>query len=400
MQFMKFTAAFLAAAVLAAVFAASSPCRAAAQGAANAAQDSADAAQAGPADVKAVSAVLAEASTGEVLWQNNSRERVSPASITKIMTELLVLEALEAGKIKWNDNVTCSAHCASMGGSDIWLAPGEVMSVSDLFKAMAVNSANDAAVALAETVAGSEPAFAAMMNDRAAKLGMKDTHFVNCTGLDAEGNYTSAYDVMLMSRELISHREVFDYSTIWMDTLRGGKTGLYNTNKLIHSYPGANGLKTGSTDKAGYCLSATALRGGMQLIAVVMGCRAVADRFGSAASLLDYGFAGWSAVTPQLKRPGVTLAVRRGESRSVAARAADIPRLIMKKGSEKEITERVSIVSQLLAPVARGQTVGEVTFWCGGRNIGSAPYRAVSSVGRLGFGGAFMRLFALAAGGL
>ena len=346
-----------------------------------------------PAGVKAKSAVLAEASTGTVLCESNSHEKLSPASITKIMTELLVLEAIESGKIKWNDMITCSAHSSSMGGSDIWIAPGEVMSVNDLFKAMAVNSANDAAVALAETVAGSEQAFVDQMNAKAKALGMNDSHFVNCTGLDADGNYTSAYDVVLMSRALISHEMIFNYSTIWMDTLRGGKTGLYNTNKLIHSYQGSNGLKTGSTSKAGYCLSATALRGGMQLIAVVMDCTVMDDRFKSATALLDYGFANYSCVKPQIKNSRIKIKVLRGESDEVEGVADDAPSVLVRKGEEKNVTQKLDAVTSVMAPVERGQAVGNVTLWYNGKNVGTVTMRAGRSVERLGFAAAFARLF-------
>jgi D-alanyl-D-alanine carboxypeptidase (penicillin-binding protein 5/6) len=322
-------------------------------------------------EVKAKSAILVEAATGTVLYENNAHEKLYPASITKIMTELLVLEALEAGRIKWEDKVTCSAHCASMGGSDIWLAPGEVMSVTDLFKAMAVNSANDAAVALAETVAGSETAFANLMNEKAKNLGMNDSHFVNCTGLDNENNYTS----------------------IWMDSLRGGKTGLVNTNKLIHSYTGANGLKTGSTSKAGFCLSATALRNSMQLITVVMDCNTLDDRFSSAASLLDYGFANWSCVAPKIKTGSVRIKVLHGECDDVQAVADASPSILVGKGKENGITQKVSFVPNVLAPVVKGQVVGQITFWADGKNVGTVMLKANQAVGKMTFFKAYGRLF-------
>ena len=349
--------------------------------------------------IKAKSAVLVEAATGRVLYESNDHEKLYPASITKIMTELLVLEALENGKLKWDQKITCSAHAASMGGSDIWLEQGEVMGVSDLFKAMAVNSANDAAVALAETVAGSEQAFVNLMNARAQKLGMKDTHFVNCTGLDAENNYTSAYDVMLMSRELIKHKDIFNYTTIWMDSVRGGKTALYNTNKLIHSYTGANGLKTGSTSKAGYCLSATALRDGMQLIAVVMDCDKVDDRFSSATNLLDYGFANWSYVSPKIKSGNVNIKVLHGEKEQVKAVADGKASILTDKGKEDSITQKVSYVPNVMAPVVKGQVVGQITFWSDGKKVGTVPLRASESVGKLTFFKAFGRLFCCLVGG-
>lgn len=352
-------------------------------------------AQAGnqPVDVKAKASVVVEASTGTVLYESNDHEKMYPASITKIMTELLVLEALEQGKIKWEDNVTCSEHCASMGGSDIWIAPGEVMSVTDLFKAMAVNSANDAAVALAEAVAGSETAFVNMMNDKAKLLGMKDSHFSNCTGLDKDDNYTSAYDVMLMSRELIRHKQIFNYSTIWMDTLRGGKTGLYNTNKLIHSYTGANGLKTGSTSKAGFCLSATALRDNMQLIAVVMNCATIDDRFSSASHLLDYGFANWACAQPKITGGKMKIKVLHGEKDDVEAVAEQSPSILIGKGKEKSITQKVSLVANVMAPVIKGQVVGQITFWADGKQVGTVMVKAGEGVGKLTFARAFAKLF-------
>jgi len=328
-----------------------------------------------------------------VLYENNAHEKLYPASIAKIMTELLVLEAIDTGRIKWTDKVTCSAHASSMGGSDIWLEPGEVMSVTDLFKAMAVNSANDAAVALAEQVAGSEPAFVNLMNEKAKELGMKDTHFTNCTGLDADNNYTSAYDVMLMSKELIKDQNIFNYTTIWMDTLRGGKTALYNTNRLIRFYNGANGLKTGSTSKAGYCLSATALRGGMQLIAVVMDCSTVDDRFSSAGNLLDYGFANWSRVSPKITGGNIKIKVLHGVKDTVEAAADASPSILTDKGKEKKITQKVSYVPNVMAPVLKGQVVGQVTFWVDGKNVGTVPLKTKEAIGKLTFLKAFAKLF-------
>ena len=346
-------------------------------------------------DVKGKAEVLAEASTGTVLYEANPHEKLYPASITKIMTELLVLEAIDGGKISWDDKVTASAHASSMGGSDIWLEPGEVMSVNDLFKAMAVSSANDAAVALAEKVAGSEKGFVAMMNEKAKALGMNDTQFVNCTGLDdTDANVTSAYDVMLMSRELIRHKNIFNYCGIWMDTLRDGKTNLYNTNKLIHSYDGCNGLKTGSTGKAGWCLSATALRDGMQVIAVVMGCPSAADRFASAAHMLDYAFASYSVVQPKLAADHVPVDVLHGDRSNIAAVADGQPSVLVQKGKEKSIQQKVSLVPNVMAPVVKDQVLGQITFWVDGKNVGSVSLKAGGSVARLTFFRAFGKLFA------
>ena len=345
-------------------------------------------------DVKGKAEVMAEASTGTVLYEVNAHQKLYPASITKIMTELLVLEAIESGKIAWEDKVTASAHASSMGGSDIWLEPGEVMSVNDLFKAMAVSSANDAAVALAEKVAGSEQAFVAMMNEKAKALGMNDTQFVNCTGLDdTDANVTSAYDVMLMSRELIRHKNIFNYCGIWMDTLRDGKTNLYNTNKLIHSYDGCNGLKTGSTGKAGWCLSATALRDGMQVIAVVMDCPTAADRFASAAHMLDYAFANYSVVQPKLAADQIPVSVLHGDQETIAAVADSQPSVLVQKGKEKSIQQKVSLVPNVMAPVVKDQVLGEITFWVDGKSVGSVSLKAGASVGRLTFARAFGKLF-------
>ena len=343
--------------------------------------------------LKAKSAVLAEASTGQILYENNPHEKLYPASITKIMTELLTLEAIESGKIRFTDKVSVSAHAASMGGSDIWLEPGEVMSVQDLFKAMVVNSANDAAVALGEKVAGSEPAFVNLMNQKAKALGMNDTKFVNATGLDADNNLTSAYDVMLMSRELLKHQEIFNYTTIWMDSLRGGKTALYNTNKLIRFYQGANGLKTGSTGKAGYCLSGTALRDGMQLIAVVLDCPTLADRFSDDEKLMDYGFANWSHVTPKKIASALYVPVLHGAAEKVRAVPDGSPSVVVLKGKEASVTQKVSLAENVLAPVERGQVLGQITFFADGKKVGSAALRAKAAVGKLTFLAAFARVF-------
>jgi len=241
--------------------------------------------------IPAKSAILMDQQSGRVLFEQNADEPVAPASITKIMTLLLVIEALEEGKISLEDKVVTSELAASMGGSQIWLEPGEEMTVDELLRAVAIASANDASVALAEHVAGSEPAFIERMNKRAAQLGMQNTRFLNCTGLDEEGHVTTARDVAIVSRELISHPMIIEYSTIWMDELRNGETQLVNTNKLVRFYPGATGLKTGTTSIAGSCLSATATRDGLSLVAVVMGAPNSDSRFAAARGLLDYGFA-------------------------------------------------------------------------------------------------------------
>jgi D-alanyl-D-alanine carboxypeptidase (penicillin-binding protein 5/6) len=342
--------------------------------------------------LQAKSAILVEQSTGKILYEKNAHEKMPPASITKIMTELLTLEAIENGTLKWDEILTCSAHAASMGGSDIWLEPGEKMSVKDLFKAMAISSANDAAVVFAEKIGGSEQGFVAMMNKKAQELGMKDTHFVNANGLDADGHLTSAYDVMLMSQELLKHKEVFDYTTVWMDSLRGGKTQLVNTNRLIRTYDGINGLKTGSTGKAGYCISATASRGGMQLIAVIMGSDNMKDRFSSAANLLDYGFGGWSLVQQTPATKNYSVKVLHGVNNSVAAAPGTMPSVLVEKGREKSVQQKSSVVSDVTAPVEKGQVLGQITLWADGKNVGTVPIKAGVAVSKMTCGKAFIML--------
>ena len=262
-------------------------------------------AQAAELDIDGKSAVLMDVATGTVLYESNPHEPLAPASVTKVMTMLLIMEAIDSGKIGWDDMVTASEAAAAKGGSQIYLKVGETMRVSDMLKSIAVSSANDCACAMAEHIAGSESAFVSMMNARAAELGMKDTHFVNCTGLDdddsAKEHRTSAYDIALMSRELLkNHPMIKKYTTIWMDTVRNGTFGLSNTNKLIRFYNGATGLKTGYTSGAGYCLSASAQRDGMELIAVVMGCESSQVRNAACKSLLDYGFANFAVISPEL----------------------------------------------------------------------------------------------------
>ena len=259
-------------------------------------------AQGAALEIAAPSAVLMDAATGTVLYEKNAHEPLAPASVTKIMTLLLVMEALDSGRISWDDTVTASEAAAAKGGSQVYLEPGEQMSMEEMIKSVAVVSANDCATALAEHVAGSESAFVEMMNNRAAELGMADTHFVNCTGLDDEPNaaehLTTAYDIALMSRELLKHDRIREFTTIWMDTVRNGEFGLSNTNKLVRFYQGTTGLKTGYTSSAGHCLSASAERDGLELIAVVLHCSSSGERFQSAKELLDYGFAGYTLVTP------------------------------------------------------------------------------------------------------
>ena len=291
-----------------------------------------------PEELSAPAAVLMDAETGTVLFEKNSHEVRACASITKVMTLILVMEALDSGKIQWEDTVTASAHAASMGGSDIWLEPGETMSVEEMVKATIVASANDAAVALAELVSGTEEDFVRAMNEKAKELHMKETVFKNCNGLDEEGHVTSAYDVAVMSAELLRHPKILQYSGIWMDELRGGKTQLVNTNKLLKSYPGITGLKTGTTSKAGSCISATADRDGLRLIAVVLGSSTGKERFSDAAKLLDYGYANYTMLLPEVP-PEVfrDIPVKNGMTSSVATTCQITDKLLAGKGRGKSM---------------------------------------------------------------
>lgn len=312
-------------------------------------------------EVKAPSAIVMEAQTGKILYEKNSHEKRACASITKVMTLLLVMEAIDSGKIALTDMVSASAHAASMGGSDIWLKEGETMSVDDLLKATVIMSANDAAVVLAEYVAGTEDDFIQQMNQKATKLGMKDTTFKNCNGLDEDGHLTSAHDVAIMSAELMKHKKIFDYTKTRIDYVRGGKTQLVNSNKLINSYKGITGLKTGTTGKAGSCVSATAERNGVSLIAVVLGCSNTKDRFASAASLLDYGFANWSMASPQVPQLA-PIPVISGMNDMVETEADTDIHLLVPKGKEKDVKSEITMVENLEAPVEKGQIIGKITY--------------------------------------
>lgn len=312
-------------------------------------------------DVKAPSAVLMDPVTRKVLYQKNPDEQRPIASVTKVMTLLLVMEAIDDGKISLTDTVTTSEHAASMGGSDIWLEPGETMSVDDLLKATVIMSANDAAVALAEHVAGSEDEFVSRMNQRAKELGMANTVFKNCNGLDEDGHLSTAKDVALMSSELIKHEKIFDYSLTWMDYLRDGKTQLVNTNKLIRSYSGITGLKTGTTSQAGSCIAATAKRNDLSLVSVVLGCETTADRFASASTLLDYGFANWTTTIPEIP-PLELVPVTNGMLPAVELEAQLPSSLIVPKGMEKQLKTTFTLPESLQAPVQQGQLVGSIEF--------------------------------------
>lgn len=345
-------------------------------------------------DLTSQSAVLMEGSTGTVLFEKNKDERLKPASITKIMTLILIFEALDKGQIKLTDDVSVSEHAASMGGSQVFLEPYEVQKVETMIKCISIASANDASVAMAEHIAGSEEEFVARMNAKAKELGMNNTNFVNCTGLDTDNHYTTAYDVALMSRELITkHPEISNYATIWMDTIihntRKGSTefGLTNTNKLIKSYKGITGLKTGSTSVAKYCLSATARRNNMDLIAVIMAAPDTKTRFMEAAKLLNYGYANYSLYIDENK--DITLApvkVVKGVSDYVEGKAGrEFSYLCDKSKSSENIRKEVVLYDKVQAPVAAGDKIGEILYYYENQQIGSVDILARSDVKKAGF---------------
>lgn len=344
-------------------------------------------------NLNAKSALLMDVATGTVLYEKECHERLAPASVTKVMTMLLIMEALDDGRIHLDDQVTASETAAAKGGSQIYLKAGETMPVSDMLKSIAVSSANDCACAMAELIAGSESAFVEQMNQRAAELGMADTHFVNCTGLDdskeAENHRTSAYDIALMSRQLLKyHPDIKKYTTIWMDTVRGGTFGLSNTNKLIRFYSGATGLKTGFTSGAGYCLSATAKREGMELIAVVMGCESAQKRTADCKALLDYGFATYSVVRPGLKA-GRTVAVHLGKQNTVPVELTERREILVDKAKRTSLTARVELAQLVPAPVEKGQQVGTISVYAGEKLLIQLPLAAAQAVAKLSFGDVF-----------
>ena len=351
------------------------------------------AAAASSLEIGGKSAILMDITSGTVLYEKNSHEKLPIASVTKVMTLLLVMEALDEGRISLDDTVTCSPEAASMGGSQIWLEPGETMSVHELVKAAAVVSANDACAALAEHVDGSIESFVEHMNTRAAELGMNDTQFLDCSGLNDE-THSSAYDVALMSCELMKHPLIKQYTTIWMDSLRGGQSQLVNTNKLIRFYKGATGLKTGTTSTAGHNLSATAERDGLSLVAVILGCSTTDERFGGARKMLDYGFAHYSLYTPQIDAAQLKpIPVLRGVETEVAT-YAEVPQpMLMKKGEEKTVTCTVELAADVEAPVELGQIVGTVRLMRDGEELAAYPVYAKTAVDRLDFGESFKRLF-------
>ena len=343
-------------------------------------------------EINAKSAVLMDAETGSVLFMKNASEALPPASVTKIMTLLLVAEAIDNGSISLDDTVFVSANAASMGGSQIFIKEGEEFSIRDLLKSTVIASANDAAVALAETISGTEEGFVARMNERAAQLGMKNTHFENATGLDdtVTNHLTSAYDIALMSRELIKHGCVTEYSNVWQDSIRNGEFILTNTNRLVRYYDGCTGLKTGSTDKAGFCVSATANRDGMHLIAVVMGAETRDERNNAARAMLDYGFSNYALYTePECELEYIP--VTRGMRDSVAVYSAAFSKLV-NKADKKRIVKEFSISDSLTAPVKSGQVIGSVTYKLGDEVIGKCDIFVKEDIAKIGVKDLFFRL--------
>ena len=346
-------------------------------------------------DLPAPSYVLMERSTGEVLLEHNAHERLRPASVTKVMTLLLIMEALDDGRIGWDDMVQTSAAAAAKGGSQIYLEENEQLPLEEMLKSIVVSSANDCACSMAEHIAGSEAAFVEMMNARAEQLGMTDTHFVNCTGLDDEPeaaeHLTTAYDIALMSRELLGHEAIKKYTTIWMDTVRDGQFGLSNTNKLVRFYDGTTGLKTGYTSAAGHCLSASAERNGMELIAVVLHCASSTDRFESAKALLNYGFSNYALVTPE---PGELPAVpvTLGTAAEITPVLADETPLLIDKALAAGVETRGCVDESVTAPVEAGQTLGTLTITSGGQTIAERDLIAPEAVEALRWGDVFLQM--------
>ena len=344
-------------------------------------------------EISSPSAVLMDANSGKILYEKNAHDQRACASITKVMTLLLVMEALDSGKIHIDDVVTTSAHAASMGGSDIWLEEGEQMSVDDMIKATAVASANDAAVALAEFISGTEDDFVRAMNEKAKTLGMKETVFKNCNGLDEEGHITSAYDVALMSRELIKHEDIFNYTSIWLDYLRGGETQIVNTNKLLRTYDGITGLKTGTTGDAGSCISATAERNGLSLIAVVLGAGSGTERFRDAASLLDYGFANFESAELKLTEELYPVTVDGGMESTVDIVCSDIGYITIPKGQSDKVERTLNISESIPAPVGKGAKVGTLRFSMDGVEMASFDVVTAGAVEKKSFGSVFALLW-------
>ena len=351
-------------------------------------------------EINAKSSILIEPRSGAVLYESNADERLAPASITKIMSLVLIMEAIDTGTLALDTVITASEHACSMGGSQIWLEPNEQMTVDELLKAVVIASANDATVALGEAIAGSEEGFVVMMNEKAKSLGMNETEFKNATGLDAEGHLTSAHDVAIMSAELVKHELIKNYSPVWMDSLRDGKSVLVNTNRLIRFYNGAFGLKTGTTSKAGSCLSAAAERDGLCLIAVVMGSPTSNDRFNGARKLLDYGFANFSFenIAADISEVGA-VPVKKGTLRSITPVADGTLPVLLKKGGKSQITQEIELSDSLTAPIKSGDIIGYVHIKYEDTEIGAIPITAAETSEKMtvwyALGKLYRKLFSL-----
>ena len=347
-----------------------------------------------PPEITAPSAVLFS-SDGTMLYQKNAHEPLQPASVTKIMTMLLIMEAIDEGRLAWDEMVTASAYAASMGGTQIFLQEGEQMTVEDMFKSIVVASANDAAVAMAEHLGGSEEGFVQMMNERAAELGMEDSHFINANGLDGDGEktLTSAYDLALASCELLKHETVKNYTSIWMDTVRNGQFGLANTNKMLKRYEGMTGLKTGYISQAGYCISASAERDGLELVAVIMAADTKENRMADATALLNYGFANYQKIAPEVEGQIPPVPVRLGQSDSVQGVLGGDGALLLEKDQVGTIQQRIEMEEELRAPVEQGQTIGRLTLESEGEVLLTVPIVAQQRVEALTLGQIYQSLW-------
>ncbi|PWM41106.1 MAG: D-alanyl-D-alanine carboxypeptidase [Clostridiales bacterium] len=342
-------------------------------------------------EVSVPSAILVDQATGTVLFEKNADEQRAPASVTKVMTLLLIMEALQSGKLSMTDSIPVSANAAGMGGSQVYLKEGETMTVDEMLKCIAVVSANDCCVAMAEAISGSVESFIETMNQRAAELGMANTHFNSCTGLDTDNHYTCARDIAVMSRELMKHPEIQNYTTIWMDSVRDGAFSLSNTNKLVRFYEGATGLKTGFTSTAGYCLSATATRESMSLVAVVLGGETSDKRFEDAKALLNFGFSQYGIYSDLPPAPDPVNVIK-GLEDTVNPVLAENPAFLVPKGAEKNITYEVVLPESVMAPVEPGQKLGTITYTLDGQTIGTINLMAEKEVPKVHFGHLFFQL--------
>ena len=341
------------------------------------------------------SSILMSLDTGDVIKQNNAYEHLSPASVTKLMSILLILEAIDSGKIKLTDEVAATENAVSKGGSQIWLEVGEKMSVNDLFKAVVIASANDACTLLGEYVAGSDSAFVDMMNKRVDTLGLKNSHFENCTGLDDEvtNHYSCAYDLAVIAKEVMKHKLILKYSTVWLDSLRNGKTELNNTNKMINKYNGMTGLKTGTTSNAGFCLCATATRDGISFVSVVLGAQTSDERFALTQELLDYGFANYKLDNIKIDNSKLkTIKVKNGVDKSITPKCELNKKLLLPKNSDK-ITYKYSFLDEVKAPVKKGDKLGVITVYSGNKKISSIELKSDKNIKSVTFLYIFKKMF-------